>query len=138
MPSAPFAFTATSLAQTPTAFTYQGRLTDAGVPRQRRFRFEFKLFNGTGAQHGTAQAREDLTVTNGVFLVRLDFLVSAFVPGAAASTLEIGVRPGASTAAHTTLAPLPGQLHGLMKRCELQGSPFFAFRLLSTMPLAEA
>jgi hypothetical protein len=92
-------------AQAPTAFTYQGRLTDAGAPASGAYDFEFRLFDGSGAQLGTAQAREDVAVTNGVFLVRLDFGVSPFVPGAAASTLEIGVRPGASTGAFTTLAP---------------------------------
>jgi hypothetical protein len=99
------AFTATAGAQTPTAFTYQGRLTDAGTPAGGAFDFEFKLFDGTGAQLGTAQTREDVVVTNGVFLVRLDFGASPFVPGAPASTLEIGVRPGASTGAFTTLSP---------------------------------
>lgn len=92
-------------AQAPTAFTYQGRLTDAGAPADGTFDFEFKLFDGSGSQLGTAQAREDVTVTNGVFLVRLDFGATPFVPGAPASTLEIGVRPGASTGAFTTLAP---------------------------------
>lgn len=95
----------TSRAQVPTAFTYQGRLTDAGSPATGPFDFEFKLFDGTGMQLGSVQTREDVPVTNGVFLVRLDFGSTPFVPGAPASTLEIGVRPGASTATFTTLAP---------------------------------
>lgn len=92
-----FATGARAQTQTPTAFTYQGRLTDAGAPATGAFDFEFKLFDGSGTQFGSAQAREDVVVTNGVFLVRLDFSVSPFVPGAAASSLEIGVRPGVLT-----------------------------------------
>ncbi len=92
-------------AQTPTAFTYQGRLTDAGAPANGTYDFEFKLFDASATQLGTAVTREDVTVTNGVFLVRLDFGVSPFTPNATASTLEIGVRPGTSTASFTTLSP---------------------------------
>lgn len=92
-------------AQTPTAFTYQGRLTDAGSPANGTYDFEFKLFDGSATQLGTSVTREDVTVTNGVFLVQLDFGISPFTPNATASTLEIGVRPGTSTAAFTTLSP---------------------------------
>ena len=92
-------------AQTPTAFTYQGRLTDAGSPANGTYDFEFKLFDGSGTLLGPTVSREDVTVTNGVFLVQLDFGVSPFTPNATASTLEIGVRPGTSTGAFTTLSP---------------------------------
>lgn len=92
-------------AQTTSAFTYQGRLSETGSPANGTYDFEFKLFDASGAQLGAGLTREDVQVTGGVFLIQLDFGVSPFVPGAAASTLEIGVRPGASTATFTTLSP---------------------------------
>jgi hypothetical protein len=91
--------------QTPTAFTYQGRLTDAGSPANGQYDFEFKLYNASAAQLGSEVTCNDVQVVNGVFLVQLDFGVSPFIPGAVASTLEIGVRPATSTGAFTTLSP---------------------------------
>ena len=93
----------TTLAQT-TTFTYQGHLTDAGTPANGAHDFEFKLYDATGSQVGDTLTRDDVQVTNGVFVVHLDFGVSPFA-SAAASTLEVSVRPGASTGAFTALAP---------------------------------
>ena len=87
-----------------TAFTYQGRLSDGGSSANGQYDFEFKLYNGAATLIGAAVTREEVTVTNGVFLVQLDFGTSPFIPGAAA-TLEIGVRPGSSTGLFTTLSP---------------------------------
>ncbi len=93
----------TTLAQT-TTFTYQGHLTDAGAPANGTHDFEFKLYDAAGVQVGVTLTRDDVQVTNGVFVVQLDFGVSPFA-SMTASTLEIGVRPGASTGAFTALAP---------------------------------
>lgn len=98
-----FLLGATAHAQT-TAFTYQGKLSDAGAPANGQYDLEFKLFNGANTQVGAPLTREDVIVTNGSFTVTLDFGQSPFVSGAA-STLEIGVRPGTSTGAFTTLTP---------------------------------
>jgi hypothetical protein len=87
-----------------TVFTYQGRLTDAGAPANGPYDLEFKLYNAGGIQLGTTLTREDVSVTDGVFSVELDFGFTPFSSGDA-STLEIAVRPGASTGAFTTLTP---------------------------------
>ena len=90
--------------QTPSAFTYQGKLIDAGASANGQYDLEFKLFGAANAQVGAALTREDVQVTNGSFTVDLDFGQSPFVTGAA-SALEIGVRPGTSTGSFTTIAP---------------------------------
>src|SRR3712207_5980234 len=93
----------TARAQT-SAFTYQGKLADAGAPATGQYDLEFRLFDAGGAQVGAALTREDVAVTGGSFTVTLDFGASPFTAGGA-SALEIGVRPGTSTGAFTTLAP---------------------------------
>ena len=87
-----------------TTFMYQGRLTDAGASANGSYDLEFKLYNTADAQIGAALTREDVQVTDGVFTVQLDFGQSPFTTGAT-NTLEIGVRPGASTGAFNALAP---------------------------------
>src|SRR5438445_10358409 len=87
-----------------TAFTYQGRLTDAGAPANANYDLQFALFDNssTGTQIGSTLTRTSVAVSGGVFSVQLDFGVSAF-PGAN-RFLEIGVRP-ASVGSFATLAP---------------------------------
>ena len=60
-------------AQSPTEFTYQGKLLDAGTPTTN-YDFEFRLYDSpvTGALLGTQQ-RLNVPVSNGVFAVKLDF-----------------------------------------------------------------
>ena len=59
-----------------TAFTYQGRLQNAGTPATGSYDFTFSLFNTNGA--GSVQVGDTLTnlevgVTDGLFTVALDF-----------------------------------------------------------------
>src|SRR5215210_7867605 len=97
------AFAASARAQTtPTTFTYQGRLEESGVPLTGARDFEFKLYDGAGAQVGATVTVEDVSVDGGAFTVYLDF---GNVFDGAERRLEIGVRPGASVGAFTTLAP---------------------------------
>jgi hypothetical protein len=86
-----------------TAFTYQGRLTDAGNPANGNYDLQFALFDAAsaGAQVGPTLTRDDVVVTNGLFTVSLDF---ATVFTGNKRWLELGVRPGASIGAFTTLA----------------------------------
>jgi hypothetical protein len=93
-------------AQTPSAFTYQGRLTDAGAPATGTYDLQFALFDtiAGGAQAGATTMREDVAVVNGIFTVTLDFDAPVFI-STAAKFLEIGVRPGASEGDFTLLAP---------------------------------
>ena len=88
-----------------TAFTYQGRLTDAGAPASGVYDLQFTLFTAAslGAQVGPVVTRDDVAVTDGLFTVTLDFGASAFT--GSARWLEIGVRPGASGGGFTTLSP---------------------------------
>ncbi len=88
-----------------TAFTYQGRLADGGSPATGAYDFEFRLYDALtgGGQVGSAVTRDDVPVSNGLFTVELDFGAGAFT--GEARYLQIGVRPGSSTGAYTTLSP---------------------------------
>src|SRR5438552_1905395 len=65
-----------------TAFTYQGKLTDAGNPAQGNYDLQFKLFDtvtvGTGAQQGATLVRTPVAASAGVFTVQLDFGANVF------------------------------------------------------------
>jgi hypothetical protein len=95
---------ATCLAQT-SAFTYQGKLAEAGLPANGVYQFEFKLFDtdSGGNQVGSTQT-VIATVQGGTFTTQLDFGAAAF-PADADRWLEIGVRPNASGSPYTTLSP---------------------------------
>ena len=97
----------TVVAQT-TAFTYQGRLTEAGNPANGPFDFQFKLFDtqpvGTGTQQGGDVNVANVTVTNGSFSVQLEFGVCPACFNGAARFLEIAVKP-TSSGTFTTLGP---------------------------------
>ena len=96
----------TTLAQM-TAFTYQGKLTDAGNPANGNYDLQFKLFDtvtvGTGVQQGATLVRNPVAASAGVFTVQLDFGANVF--SGADRYLEIGVRPAGNTGAYTVLAP---------------------------------
>ena len=87
-----------------TGFTYQGQLTDGGAPANGAYDFEFKLFDALsgGRQVGGDFMQVDVTVTNGLFTVQLDF-GDAF--DGTALFLNIGVKPEGSVEAYTALTP---------------------------------
>jgi hypothetical protein len=67
-----------------TAFTYQGRLLDAGEPANGLFDLEFSLWdaaNGGGSQIGITQVLNNTPVTDGLFTVQIDFGADAFDNG---------------------------------------------------------
>jgi hypothetical protein len=86
-----------------TAFTYQGRLGDAGQPAGGTYDLTFALFNAAagGGQVGSTITVPTTVVTNGLFLAVLDF--GGNFPGAD-RWLEISVRTNGAVA-FTTLAP---------------------------------
>ena len=86
-----------------TAFTYQGRLANAGQPANGAYDMTFALFDAVtdGSQVGSTNTIPAIGITNGLFMVELDF--GGNFPGAD-RWLEIGVRP-ASGGAFTTLSP---------------------------------
>ncbi len=57
-----------------TAFTYQGRLTDAGGPVNAACDFQFSLFDavGSGSQVGNTQTTPNVTVNGGLFTAQLN------------------------------------------------------------------
>jgi len=87
-----------------TEFTYQGRLTDGSRPANGTYDFEFILFDALsdGNQMGGPITKGNVTVTDGLFTVKLNF---GDVFDGTALYLQIGVRPGASNGAFTTLTP---------------------------------
>jgi len=88
-----------------TAFTYQGRLNDGTGPANGLYDLQFDLYSvaSGGSPLTAALIADDLTITNGLFTVTLDFSGASFDGGD--RWLEIGVRPGASAGAYTNLAP---------------------------------
>jgi hypothetical protein len=87
-----------------TSFTYQGRLTDGGSPANGQYDFRFRLYDdaGGGFQVGVANTLDNVTVTEGLFTVKLSFGANF---NGTAYWLDIGVRPGDSTGSYTTLTP---------------------------------
>ena len=90
-----------------TAFMYQGRLTDNGVAATGVYDVEVALFDAAnaGALVGVPQVstHDDVQVTSGLFVIRLDFGAAAFT--GQRRWLEIRVRPGGSVGAFSVLAP---------------------------------
>src|SRR5262245_12320201 len=86
------------------AFTYQGRLTDGGVPASGSYDLELKLFDALtdGNQVGGTLTRT-VNASAGLFSVSLDFGGSAFSGGP--RFLQIGVAPGGSGGPFSLLAP---------------------------------
>lgn len=85
-----------------TAFSYQGRLLEAGNPVTGTRFFRFTLFDENGAAIAGATVEQTLTVSNGVFNTSLDFGAGSF-PGANRS-LQIEVKINAADA-YTVLNP---------------------------------
>lgn len=87
-----------------TAFNYQGRLTDGGNPANGSFQMQFKLFDALsgGNQIGSTLNDVPVTVSQGVFSVKLDFGANAL--SGADRWLEIAVRHN-SGESYVTLSP---------------------------------
>jgi hypothetical protein len=64
-----------------TAFTYQGRLLDEGAPADGTYNFEFTLYDSEGGVIDRPLFFRDMSVSNGLFTVALEFRGSVF-PGA--------------------------------------------------------
>ena len=93
-----------------TAFTYQGRLFDNGLPATNIYDLSIALCstaNAPGGQIGSPVVLADVPVTNGLFTVTLNNAseFGANVFDGTARWLEISVRPGLSTGAYTALSP---------------------------------
>ena len=88
----------------PTAFTYQGRLSDGDTPADGQFDFVFDLYTTpTGGTEPTTVSVDDVGVSDGYFTVLLDYGAGAF-SGGVAWYLETRVRPHGG-GAYETLSP---------------------------------
>ena len=96
-----------------TGFTYQGRLTDGGSPANGEYDFRFRLYDAvsSGSQVGSTNNRDDVTVTEGLFTVQLDFGSGAF--NGDARYLEITVDCGAGATLLTPRHPLTAAPYAL-------------------------
>ncbi len=103
-------FSAVPGAAQSTGFTYQGKLANnTGNPLSGQYDFQFKLFDtdGTGlpgTQQGTTQTVTNITVTNGIFTVQLDFGTCASCFNGSPRFLEIAVKLSGG-GSYMTLAP---------------------------------
>lgn len=93
-----------------TAFTYQGRLANNGVPATGLYDLRFVMYASPSAQLMIAGPIyvEDVQVTNGLFSVQVDFgNVSGATYNGNERWLSVGVRPGNSpaNAPYTLLNP---------------------------------
>lgn len=119
--------TSPALAQT-SAFTYQGRLTDNGLPANGSYDFQFGLYaSGAGGSPLAAPLSSRPTqVSNGLFTVTLDFGAGAF--DGAARWLEVAVRTNGSAGAYSLLNP----------RQELTATPYALRAAQFSGPVADA
>lgn len=86
------------------AFTYQGQLSDGGALANGVYDFQFILYDALtgGNQVGSTLTKGDVTVTDGLFIVSLNF---GQIYNNMRLWLEISVRAGSSTDTYTILSP---------------------------------
>lgn len=108
--------TGVCLAQSESAFTFQGKLNDGGIAANGNYDMAFRLFDapgGTGTQIGSTVSKDNVPVANGIFSVELDFGHPPFLT-VNPRFLEIGIRRSGTTDPLTILSP----------RQKINGSPF--------------
>ncbi|HRY47976.1 MAG TPA: tail fiber domain-containing protein [Candidatus Paceibacterota bacterium] len=101
-----------------TAFTYQGQLTDAGAPANGYYDFKFALYDAVrnGGQIGPTLATNAVRVSDGLFMIALDFGAGVFT--GVDRWLEITVRTNGSglftiLRPRQPLSPVPTALYAL-------------------------
>lgn len=88
-----------SAAALTTAFTYQGQLQDGGSPANGAYDLQFTLYDALsgGAAVGSSVTLNDVSVSDGIFTVELDFGGSYALQGTAGQP-DAGVLSGGSYA----------------------------------------
>ncbi len=116
---------AVAVGQVTSAFTYQGELTQSGLPASGVFDLRFRLYDAAlgGAQVGPAVCADDVQVVGGRFSTVLDF--GAVFTGAS-RFLEIDVRPDQGLACEN-----PAGFTTLGPRQRLTASPYAVYSLTS-------
>ena len=89
-------------AQSTAAFTYQGRLTDAGQPAQGFYELRARLLDGSGVQVGPTEFAV-IECIDGAFAVTLDFGPAPF--DGTDRALELAFRPDLSPDPYVVLTP---------------------------------
>ena len=80
-----------SILAQPSAFTYQGRLTDGGSPASGTYDLRFYIYDGSGAPVAGPLTNTAIAITNGLIAVTLDFGALVF-NGPGDRFLDISVR----------------------------------------------
>lgn len=90
---------------TDTSFTYQGRLKKTGIPVNTTADLTFSLYDAAagGSQIGLTQTASNISLTDGLLTVDLDFGASAFDGNG--RWLQITARSPAGSGSFTTLTP---------------------------------
>lgn len=86
---------AAAVAAQSTAFTYQGKLLDGGAPANGTYEMQFTLWNSAanGTQIGGVVGNSNVTVTQGIFTVPIDFgFIALAIDLQGLKYLEISVR----------------------------------------------
>jgi hypothetical protein len=94
---------AAAQAQT-TAFTYQGKLSDAGIPANGDYEIKFGLADAlSGGSVFNTLTKDPVTASDGVFTVELDYGAPAFI--GFNRWIEVSVRPSGSVDPFEILSP---------------------------------
>ena len=88
------------------SISFQGQLGDAGRPANGNYDFRFRLFDQTvnGAEKGVVVQADSLGVTNGFFVVGLDFGLSAYTNGGS-RWVQVEVKPAGAAGAYAAITP---------------------------------
>src|SRR5437867_252170 len=88
-----------------TATSYQGYLTESGLPAKGLYDLSFALFEAADGENqvGAPVAISPIAVSNGLFLTSLDFGIGAFDGNA--RWLQISVRTNGSLGPYIKLSP---------------------------------
>src|SRR5215204_5657065 len=91
-----FCLAAFAVSAQTTGFTYQGKLSDGGVPANGNYEMRFTLFDQAkgGFEIGTPKIIPNVAVANGIFTVKLE--VGDWIFDNGDRFMEIAVRPQAS------------------------------------------
>ena len=119
-----------------TAFTYQGRLDDGGSPANGLHDLVFRLYDAAvaGAQIGSTVCVDNVSVTDGVFTVELDFGQQFATTGERHLEIEVRSDTGLpcgdgtgfvvlSPSQHVTAAPMASHAGSAFTLAAADGSP---------------